>query len=473
MGRAVFLLAAPALAATLVARTDAGNAAAGGTPDPRNVLVIMADDMRASDLQATRPIRRRIGGRGIRFNAAFATFPLCCPSRASYLTGQYAHNHGVLDNVGPAGGMQAFDDSATLATDLDGAGYLTGWIGKYMNGYGPPAHEDPPYVPPGWDFWRAASVPRKLYDWEQVIDGRLQRFGRAESDYQTDVYAGQVEGFLDLAAGSGEPFFLTVSVLAPHVETRELPSPEHNPRPARRHRGAFATEPLPGSLSFDEEDVSDKPTYVRSHARLGAEGRRRARRSNRDRLGTLLAVNDLAVRALRKLRRSGALDETLVVFTSDNGYLLGEHRLTHAKDAFYDPATRVPLLLRGPGLAGGNDVDAPVANIDVPATIYDFTGVEPTLEGDGVSLLDVAAAPAAFADRELLLQTTRGTAIRTSDWLYTELETQLGTEHELYDLEADPYQLESVHDDPAHVAIRNQLAARLAELRECEGASCR
>ena len=162
-----------------------------------------------------------------------------------------------------------------------------------------------------------------------------------------------------------------------------------------------------------------------------------------------------------------------MVFTSDNGYLLGEHRLTHTKDAFYDPATRVPLMMRGPGVATGASVDSPAANIDLPATIYDFTGVEPTIAQDGVSLLDVAAAPPRLRRARAGPPDHRGTALRTPEWLYTEVEGQLGTEHELYDLEADPDQLESLHDDPGHAAIRHELAARLADLRECEGAACR
>jgi N-acetylglucosamine-6-sulfatase len=461
--------AALIVGACVVAAGAQSAAPRAGTGQP-NVLVVMTDDQRLSDLAKAMPrTLRRIGERGTRFTDAFATFPLCCPSRASYLTGQYAHNHGVRNNHPPLGGVQAFDDSATLATALDAAGYYTGWVGKYLNGYRSLAREDPPYVPPGYDWWRAASVPRTMYGWEQVIGNRLRRWGFTNRDYQTDVYARQAEGFVDEAARKGEPFFLTVGAFAPHVETRQFDG-DHDPRPARRHRGAFANAPLPRPPSFNEADVSDKPAPVAGAPPLRQAARNDIRDANRDRLASLLAVDDLVVGVLGALRRNELLGSTLVIFTSDNGYLLGEHRL-RGKDRIYDPASRVPLLMRGPGVPL-RTVRAPVANIDVAATIYDRTQVTPATQQDGVSLLDVAAAPGAYADRELLIETVRGTSLRTRRWAYAELETTLGTEFELYDLANDPHQLRSRHADPAYQDVRDDLEDRLDDLRDCEGGEC-
>jgi N-acetylglucosamine-6-sulfatase len=413
---------------------------------------------------------RRIGERGTRFTNAFTTFPLCCPSRASYLTGQYAHNHGVRDNHPPTGGVQAFDDSATLATALDAAGYYTGWVGKYLNGYRALAREDPPYVPPGYDWWRAASVPRTMYGWEQVIGDRLRRWGFKNRDYQTDVYSRQAEGFIEAATDADRPFFLTVASFAPHTETRRVVG-EHNPRSARRHRGAFARAPLPRPPSFNEANVSDKPWFIADTPRLDEEARMVVRDRYRDRLRSLLAVDDLVVGVLGALRRNGVLGRTLVIFTSDNGLFLGEHR-QRRKGLIYDGASRVPLLMRGPG-APVRTVRAPTANIDIAATIYDLAQVTPAGVQDGVSLLDVAAAPGAYGDRELLIETTVGTSLRTRRWAYAEHSTSQGNAVELYDLAADPHQLDSVHLDADYDDEQADLADRLDELRDCAGSECR
>jgi arylsulfatase A-like enzyme len=416
--------------------------------------------------------RKRIGANGVRFTRSYASFPLCCPSRATYLTGLYAHNHGVLSNHPPEGGAPAFDDSATTAVALDAAGYRTGWVGKYLNGYSSLAHQDPPYVPPGFDWWRAPAAPRTMYNWLQVMDGELKRWGAADRDYQTDVYARQAERFIDQSAGEDRPFFLTVMPFAPHVETRLIPG-DHNPRGARRDDGAFKQEPLPRPPSFNEDDVSDKPAFVSSRPKFDVDGRTAIRRLYRDRLWTLLAVDDLVVRVMTALRRDGLLDETLVIFTSDNGYMLGEHRLK-GKGTIYEEAARVPLLMREPdGVAApGTVIRSPVVNVDLAATIYDFTGVDPRLESEGYSLLDVANVPGVFADRDILLETRSTAAVRAHDWLWAEHDFSGGPEREFYDMTSDPYQLSSLHDDPAYQGTRADLADRLDDLRNCDGSEC-
>lgn len=433
----------------------------------------MTDDQRLDDMKALPKTRRKIGDRGAAFTESFASFPLCCPSRATYLTGRYAHNHGVLDNKKPDGGFEVFRDSGgeeeTVAVALDEAGYRTAFIGKYLSGYGRVAEaERPPYVPPGYDRWQAATRPGVMWKWRQVIGSRVHTWGKRDRHYQTDVYARQARRFIESAAARGRQFFLTVATLAPHRETKGAHALRHNPRPAPRHRGAFPTEPLPRSPSFNEADVDDKPSFIRNLPRLDRDRRRQLRSLHRDRLASMRAVDDLMANLVRTLARAGALGDTLLIFTSDNGYALGEHRRVGKSDV-YDPATRVPLLLRGPGVEPGTVSATPAVNVDIAATIYDFTGVEPAQEQDGISLLEVAASREA---RELLLQNKRGTAIRTADWLYAEHETKLGTELELYDLAADPHQLDSLHEDRQHTRTRVRLAARLAELRVCQGTSC-
>lgn len=457
------------LVLVLATAGKAGSAAARG-PDQRNVVVVMTDDQRLSDLRRALPrTKTRLGRSGVTFRNAYATFPLCCPSRATYLTGQYAHNHGVIDNEPPDGGAEAFDDSQTTAVALDAAGYRTGWVGKYLNGYRALSRQEPPYVPPGYDWWRAASLVAKMYRWEQVVGGRLKRWGSKDRDYQTDVFARQAVRFLKHSASEDEPFFLTISPSAAHVENLRGAA-RHNPRGAPRHRREFRSEKLPRPPSFNEPDVTDKPSFIQSNPSISPAFKRRLRDLNRDRLRSLLAVDDLVVGVLRTLRETGLAGETLVIFTSDNGYLLGEHRL-EGKSYMYDEATTVPLLMRGPGIVPGV-VRSPVGNVDLAATIYDWTGTTPLLEPDGVSLLDVVAAPGDFADRELVLQTARGFGLRTRHWTYAEYETGQGTEAELYSDQADRFQLDSLHESPEHQTIRDELATRLAELRDCAGAEC-
>jgi arylsulfatase A-like enzyme len=479
-GRALTALVCTSVLAAGVAlggpESRAQDPAARGLTQP-NVIVVMTDDQNVRDLRiATPETKRRIGGRyGTQFRNAFATFPLCCPSRVSIITGRYAHNHGVVGNNPPDGGLPAYrgtiHEATSAAVALDAAGYKTAWIGKYLNAYLGASREKPPYVSPGFDHWRAASAPRTYYNWTQVIGDRIKLWDRSERSYQTDVYSRQASRFVSTAAKKGQPFFLMLAPFAPHIETRGF-HPPINPRPPRRYREKFRRKRLPQPPNFNEADVSDKPTWIQDAPRLDAADRKRIRDQHRNRLGTMAAVDDMVVKLLATLRERRVLGRTLIIFMSDNGYLLGEHRQL-GKSKTYDGAVKIPLLMRGPGVPRGEVVRSPAANIDIAATIYDFTGVVPLAPRDGVSLLDVAGDPAEFSDRELVLQTARGFALRTPDYLYSEQEDDLGVpQYELYDLDADPYQLESVHNDPDYAAIRAQLAARLANLRNCSGNAC-
>jgi N-acetylglucosamine-6-sulfatase len=472
LGRARVVGAGIALAALCVGLASRAehDALAQGGPE-RNVIVVLTDDQRAGDMVAMRETRRRLGRHGVTFTRSWATFPLCCPSRATNLTGQYAHNHGVRANFPPEGGARVFDDSATTATALDAAGYRTALVGKYLNGYWGMALEDPPYIPPGWDRWLGMADSGFMWGWSQVVKGKLREWGehREPRQYQTDVLSRQANAFLRNSLEGEEPFFLTVTPLAPHPERRRHPVPEVNPRPAPRHRNAFDHLPFPRTKSFNERDVSDKPAWLRETPRLSATLRKRVRARYHDRLASLAAVDELVAGLVDTLRGERALRDTLVIFTSDNGFLLGEHRL-RGKDVAYREAAAVPLLARGAGLPKGRRVGAPVGSIDVAATILDATGVEPPVEQDGISLLDVAARPGDYADRDLLVETKASVGVRTPDFLYVEHDAG-GVE--LYDTDADPLELDSVHDAPAYADTRAQLAQRLDQLRDCEGSECR
>jgi N-acetylglucosamine-6-sulfatase len=460
-----------------------------GTGRGLNVVVVLTDDQEPASLRVMKTVRRELISGGTSFQNAYATLPQCCPSRATFLTGQYAHNHGVRGNEPELGGYAHLDNSETIATWLDAAGYRTGWVGKFLNGYGEPdksqvsgdaALTD---VPEGWDRWWApvAHTEAMMYGYALNENGTVRRYGTSADDYQTDVLARKASGFVREAAAGDEPFFLVVAPTAPHKESdvRVGPSvtPPRDPRPAPRHLGAFADEALPRPPSFANRRLEDQPLAERLVAKY--EGRphgldvRELTTGYRSRLESLLAVDELIGRVTSELRRTGELGRTLVVFTSDQGFVLGEHGLV-GKQLPYEESVRVPLVVRGPGIPAGRTVGVPVANVDLAPTIVDAADTEAGLEMDGISLLGALRSGGAPQKRAILLEGFEElpfAAVRTPGG-YGYFETERG-EVELYDLDADPYQLRNLAELPRYAALRDRLAARLAELRTCAGNSCR
>ncbi|HEX6150058.1 sulfatase [Nocardioides sp.] len=445
-------------------------------PDPRpNIVAITADDMRVSDLEAMPRLRRLLRQRGTTFARSYATFPLCCPSRASFLTGQYAHNHGVLDNEQPLGGYAAFDPSSTVATWLDDAGYQTAFVGKFINEYGAVT---PVTVPPGWDDFHASIGGGHYFETTLFENGAPTTY---DGPYQTDVYGRVASDLIEERVARRAPLFLWASFYAPHVgRPREPDDPGINtPAVAPRHRDRFADRPLRSPRSFDEPDVSDKPRHVRQRPRLSADLQAQMRESYQQRLESLLALDAAVGRIVATLRRSGELPNTVVLFTADNGWMMGEHRIHAGKTVVYEPSTRVPLIVRGPGFPAGTKRHQLVANIDVAPTFAALARTRPGLRVDGRSLLPLARRPSVGRDRRLVLEAgprSRNapmfyTAVRTDRWLYVEY-GETG-ERELYDMDRDPHQLVNQARNPAYREHRQRLARRLAELRDCAGRGCR
>jgi N-acetylglucosamine-6-sulfatase len=463
----VLLLGTAALGASSVL-----GAPAAAAPQP-NVVVIMTDDMRLDDLRVLTKTKALIGS-GTTFSNSFVTAPLCCPSRASFLTGQYPHNNGVFSDDPPNGGYPALDHTNTLPVWLQAAGYYTSHIGKYLNGYG---EDSPPTeVPAGWSDWQGLVDPSTyaMYGYTLNDNGELITYGDADADYQTDVLADRAVQTITEAA-QRQPFFLSIAPVPPHR------TGIGGPNPAPRHVGAFANAPLPRSPSFNEADVSDKPLFFRNLSLIPPEAVSDITDRNRDRLASLLAVDDLVERVVNALAASGALYNTVLIFTSDNGYFQGEHRLRHpaSKGWAYDQASHVPLLIRGGSFPSGVTADQFVANIDLAPTIVQLTGATAGLPMDGRSLSALALHPTLVTARDLLIEIIleAGTykALRNESFLYVEHGTG---EQELYDLRQgsanyDPYQLESRHADTAYNPIKAQLATKLNQLRICTGTSCR
>jgi N-acetylglucosamine-6-sulfatase len=447
---------------------------AGAARSPRpNLLVVETDDQTVQSLRVMDSVQSLLADRGATFSNSFVNFPLCCPSRATFLTGQYAHNHGVRDNRGPNGGFHAFESRHAhnnLAVWLHRAGYHTGLIGKYLNGYAVVA----PHKPPGWSEFQAA-IGGPQYDYDMAENGSLVHYGTAVSDYKEDVLSSKAVNFVNREAPRARPFFLWLTYGAPHVAGPD-PSPQpagdcdDAAKPAPRYAGAFAEEPLPMDPSFNEADVSDKPAAIRNLPPLDADAIGDITRKYRCELGSLLAVDDGVRRIVHALATSGELGNTYVIFTSDNGFIHGQHRIAAGKLLPYEPSIRVPLIMRGPGIPRGVRVKDLVTNADLAPTLVRIADARARLRMDGRSLLPAAHHPHVERGRELSIEGSQYTGIRTARYVYIHYRDG---EHELYDLGRDRYELHNRSESPTYATVRRHLAARLKRLGHCGGDTCR
>lgn len=474
------------------------SSAPGGTAQAKskraNVVVIMTDDQTVQDLDTMTRTRRLIGGRGVTFANSFVSYPLCCPSRATFLSGQYAHNHGVMGIAPPTGGYGRFDKANSLPVWMKRSGYYTSHIGKFLNGYG---SDTPADVPPGWDEWKGSVDPSTYRMWGYTLNenGVFNTYGSEDIEdpalYQTDVYRAKAVDFIRRRANKRAPFFLSLAPLAPHHEIRSdrqrLPA-----RPAPRHVGAFSEAPLPRPPSFDEADLSDKPGYVqRRSPPLSQENVDQITANYRTRQESLLAVDEAVAGIVGQLRRSGVYKNTYIVFTSDNGFLQGEHRVRSGKMLPYDPSVRVPLLISGPGIKRGKTSQELVGNIDLAPTLLDIADGRSGKTMDGRSMLPYALDPKLRTERVLLMETggqrpgrlepDQGpvaplrniltySAVRTEDYLYV---AYRNGSRELYDMRRDPHQLNSRHTATRYRDTRGALQRELRRLVTCRGRSCR
>ncbi len=438
-----------------------------------NVVVIESDDQTVESMRVMDRVNSLIGDKGATFKNSFVNFSLCCPSRATFLTGQYEHNHGVTDNSGPTGGYQRFEalhGDNNLATWLHDAGYYTAMIGKYLTGFS----KDTP-VPPGWSEWHAVVQGSSLvYNYTLNDNGTLVQFGHSPSDFLQDVLTRKAVSFIGRRAPQPQPFFLWLTYTAPH---NSGPDPNPNPpndctgaaKPAPRDAHAFDSEPLPQPPNFNEADVSDKPAAMRSHPVMNATQIANTQRHYRCALESVLSVDEGVQKVIGALSANGVLNNTLVVFTSDNGYFNGQHRLFLVKRHIYESSIRVPLQMRGPGIPPGETVSDPAINADLAPTIVDVANANPGLVMDGRSLIPVAQNPGIESGRELLIEEPGFEAIRTPRYMYAEHDTG---EKELYDLQKDPWELQSRQGNPAYDSVQGKLANDLHQLQSCAGSAC-
>jgi N-acetylglucosamine-6-sulfatase len=497
-----------ALTLLLVACSSAGcgGGDSGTDQDTRipahpNILVVMTDDQAFSGWMEEMPtVRREVVERGTTFERSFVSNPLCCPSRATFMTGQYGHNNGVLDNYPGYPALRRPD--SVLPAWLQGAGYRTGHVGKWLHQYDEvPDSQEGAKPPPGWDEWDGL-MEAKYYEYWLSVNGTPKRFGDEPSEYANEVITDYGLRFLrDRARG---PFFLWLAYVAPHVD-KDAPAAvgpcapgNAIPTPADAPNG---TEPgFPRSRSVNEEDVSDKPSFLRELPRLRSSDLDVIDNAFRCEQASMRAVDRGVARIIEELRRSGDLDRTLIMFTSDHGFFHGEHRVSRGKSLPYSPVSQVPLAIKPPVPPGSETApttsDALVANIDLAPTILDYAGGAACVDRGDCRMLDgLSLRPLIDGDDEAwptdraILQESRKrsrgvcgwSALRTRDYLYGTYRA-VGASNDrpcsrvrgdLYDLGDDPLELENILEDPGYSDVRDELAKRLAELKNCSGEECR
>ncbi|HZJ29482.1 MAG TPA: sulfatase [Solirubrobacterales bacterium] len=498
----------------------------GGQP---NVVLIQTDDQAYDDLYAKfrepdggeRPVMpatlNHIGRRGITFSNHYVPYPTCCPARAALLSGRYNRNNGVLGNVAPDGGWLAFRSLPimhhNLAPWLQDAGYRTIHIGKFLNQYG---REKRPatLVPPGWTEWQTLATERSnrmFYGYRVNVNGEIRGpFGDPNHgnfsgvdpanclrgvepenpwcNHQTDQVTRRAVDQVKVSAALDRPFYMQVDYIAPHGDHR----PPIGPEPTPRTYGMADHTPVPRTLSYNERDLSDKPRFIRERLpRLGANERRRMRVEYQRTLESLRDVDDGVREIMRALGRAGVLGRTYVIFTSDNGFFRGQHRLARGKILPYEPSARVPLLIRGPGIKPGSVTRELTAIIDLAPTFVRLAGARPTLPVDGRPLVRFWEDPDRRTRRPILLESFAGTGdlepeerrqfsnsgafanytgVRLGDYKLIRYETG---ELELYDLAEDPEEMHSRHRSRAYRSVRRFLLEELERLERCSGKECR
>jgi N-acetylglucosamine-6-sulfatase len=528
---------------------NAGAAQQSATQKP-SFVVIQVDDATLDQLYATFspggiPIQAMpntlslIAGKGITFNRYYAPYPLCCPARVTVLTGRYAHNHNVKGNVPPNGGFTGFKArqayNHNLATWLQQAGYRTIHIGKFLNGYGDEPFDEGKDVPPGWNAWHSvlrADTHHYFYGYTLNNNGSLdgpygdpgdwgtREYGERDDPgcpaaplngkpclYETDTF--NTIAWEEISGTSPEqPFYLQLDYTAPHGDFRRPAGPE----PAPRHYNLFSGAPYPHDRSegFNEGNVNDKPRFIREAPYLSFQEIRTYRVYYQKALESLRSVDEGVKLIVDTLGGLGRLRNTYIVFTSDNGFFFGEHRLTGGKFIAYEPATHLPLLIRGPGIKPGTATGELVSQVDLAPTILELAGASPDKSIDGRSLVPFMKDPALRTRRPLLFESFVETAdVEANGQPATDPETttpaarasakgggatasivappkdyvgiRLGPykyiewpsgEKELYDINKDPNELNNLIRVPNLFPIRAFLRAHLTELVDCVGRAC-
>lgn len=469
---------------------------------PANIVMIMTDDqdLLLDSMQYMPQVDALLAKQGTTFSNFFASLPLCCPARAMVLSGQYSHNNGIMTNLWPTGGFaKAYTtgfEQDTIATALQEAGYRTALLGKYLNGY--PFRSDQTYIPPGWDYWWAPITDSAYASYEYQVNhnGQIEEYGSRPEDYITDVMLAKGIAFISetTSLSPTQPFFMAFNVYAPHSPAR----------PAPRHSDLFPDVKAPRTPSYDEADVSDKAPFMQAAPPLTAEQIEQMDSLYRARVQSLQAVDEAVAALVQTLEDTGQLDNTYIMFVSDNGFHMGQHRMVSGKGMPYEEDIRVPMIIRGPGVRRNAVRDELASLLDLAPTFAEIAGAQMTNPVDGRSLLPLWGIrwPATDWRQSLLLEhyTAPGSAdnqalsasleppdpgdlqqeaLKQSIPDYTGLRTarysyiqRIGAARELYDIVNDPWQLENQWQN-ADPQFQEELRVLVETYQQCAAASCR
>lgn len=476
-----------------------------------NFVVIQTDDQTVQDLKVMPAVKKLLQDRGTTFTQMMTPFAICCPSRAAMMSACYPHNNMVQANFPPDGGYgvwEKYNGKKFVGAWLKDAGYHTVHIGKYINGYGYMNNPKAP-TPQGWSEWHGSTDLSTYQMWGYRLNEPTgsRKYGNFNVEnpkyYSTDVYRGIAEKVITDQADKKSPFYLQVAFLAPHIETKPLKQSEAKklainlvdvdapdassgiqtmpPRPAPRHENTLKGMKLDNDPSFNEVDVSDKHPFIQALPLLDEEKIQDLVDDNRQRRQSLLAVDEAVNGIVKTLARTGQLDNTYIMFVGDNGYVLGQHRISKGKYFPYEPALNIPFIVTGPNVQKGATFDQMVTLMDITATVLDLANVTPTGRvPDGISLVDALVSGDPIVNRTLLLSSGPQNApngeplplfngvrdARYSYWKYDD-----GFE-ELYDRSIDPYEMNSVAGDPAYAQVKAALWEEWNVLKDCAGPTC-
>ena len=441
-----------------------------------NILLFMSDDQADGTLSAM-PTVRWLQSIGTSYTRYFDSFPLCCPTRAAVLTGQYSHNSGVWSNGPPDGGYPALQDKDnTIAAWLHDGGYQTAILGKILNGY----HYAVDGVPAGWDFWRVAEDP--IYDY---YDTRIRDENGVSTDYpdayKTETYTSLALDLID-ELDPTRPWFLWLSPNAPHAGKPFDTDDSHSVptcSPSGLWRDRYEGTRLPHPAQFNEKDVSDKPRHIRDLPPLTKHVQRAIVEAYSQQLECLRSLDTYLARVIAHLAEIGELADTDIIYVSDNGWAFGEHRVPAGKSLPYDYAARLPLVAAGPDFPPAVD-RRPRSSVDLAATITDLAGVTPPYPLDGTSLRTAVDPNRPILHEGKVAESagvhygiSRYAGIRLPSWFYAQYLYDDGTsDAELYNLVSDPGELQSLHGDPQFAVFESALAGLLAKYRFCAGPTC-
>jgi N-acetylglucosamine-6-sulfatase len=437
-----------------VADDPAGSSTRPRTRPAPNIVLILTDDQRFDELRYLPAIQHGLIDKGMTLHRAFVVNSLCCPSRSTILTGEYSHSTGIyLNGDGGSGGFPDFHDGSTIATWLHAAGYRTGLFGKYLNHY-----ESPRYIPPGWTHWRAlVGSNSEYYNYGVSLGGRLIHHGYRPLDYATDVFGNMTASWIR-SAPTRRPLFAYYAPPAPHGP--------YTPPPRYASVGA---PPMPIYPSYNERDPQDKPRWVRAKPLLTPSQVASTRAGWASKHRTLMAVDDAVSRIIDALRDTNRLHNTMIVFTSDNGLSMGEHRLRYKMNAF-EESIRVPMIIRWDGhIPAGSDSRDLATNMDLAPTFAAAAGVRTSGPVEGVSLLPLLRRGREVRSSFLIEHQFSNRpedpptycAIRTVRW---KMVHNVDGGNELYNVRRDPWELHNVISRPAMLKVRSHLLRHLRRL---------